>query len=107
VQDLKVVKLPRLFYWSHIGKRLIHFVPLPIALLAGMGFVAVFSELLTPIALHDYGNGTLWNGKWTIYRTCLFYSLFGIGISRYLPQIVKGPKYLLYQKFKRGKLDNF
>jgi H+/Cl- antiporter ClcA len=35
-----------LFYWSHIRKRLSTFVPLPLALLAGMGFVAVFLELL-------------------------------------------------------------
>jgi hypothetical protein len=65
----------------------------------GMGFVR-FSELPYAIActLWEWNS---WNRKWTIYRTCLFYSLFGIGTSIYHSQIVKGPKHLLYQKFKR------
>jgi hypothetical protein len=65
----------------------------------GMGFVRFSGATIRPLAHH--GNGTLWNRKWTIYRTCLFYSLFGIGTSIYHSQIVKGPKHLLYQKFKR------
>jgi hypothetical protein len=53
------------FYWSHIRKRLIHFVPLPIALWQEWDLY-VFSELLIHYRLHDHGNGTLWNRKWTI-----------------------------------------
>jgi hypothetical protein len=51
----RVVRLPLFFYWSHIGSA-ITFVPLPLALLAGMGFVSRFSELLIRLSLAQSWN---------------------------------------------------
>jgi hypothetical protein len=82
------------------------FCPITYCALAGMGFVVVFSgATIHACRLHDYGHGTLWNGK--DYLSDLFYSLFGIGIGRYLPpQIIKELNIICIKKFKR-ELDNF
>jgi hypothetical protein len=74
------------------------FCPITYCALAGMGFVVFSGPLirLSPARLWAW-NSLEWKADYL--SDCLFYSLFGIGIGRYLPpQIIKGAKYHLYQK---------
>jgi hypothetical protein len=65
-------------------------VPLPIALLAGMGFVAFFLELLIRLSPARYGNGTLWNRKWLFIGLACFIAYLASGsVGIYHSQIVK------------------
>ncbi|WP_281234566.1 voltage-gated chloride channel family protein [Flavobacterium gelatinilyticum] len=92
---------PLFFVGATLGSALSVFIPMPIALLAGIGFVAVFSGAThTPIActimgmeLFGFAPGIF------IAIGCLaaYFSSGSVGI--YKSQIVKGPKYKLYQKF--------
>jgi H+/Cl- antiporter ClcA len=94
---------PLFFVGATLGSALFLFVPLPMALLAGMGFVAVFSGATnTPIA-----------------STVMAMELFGIHCGPYMAiacivayfcsgpkgiyssQIIGGPKAWLYQKMKQ------
>ena len=94
---------PLFFVGATLGSALSLVIPLPIALLAGMGFVAVFSGAThTPIACTVMGMELfgLESGLF-IGIACLvaYFSSGSIGI--YHSQIVKGAKYHLYQRFKR------
>ncbi|TRX03328.1 voltage-gated chloride channel family protein [Flavobacterium gawalongense] len=94
---------PLFFVGATLGSALSIIVPLPIALLAGMGFVAVFSGAThTPIACTVMGM-ELFGIESGIFIgiACLaaYFSSGSVGI--YHAQIVKGSKYRLYQKFKR------
>jgi H+/Cl- antiporter ClcA len=98
---------PLFFVGATLGSALSAFVPLPIALLAGMGFVAVFSGAThTPIACTVMGM-ELFGIESGIFIgiACLiaYFSSGSVGI--YQAQIVKGPKYLFYQKMKRKDID--
>jgi H+/Cl- antiporter ClcA len=98
---------PLFFVGATLGSALSVVVPLPIALLAGMGFVAVFSGAThTPIACTVMGM-ELFGIESGIYIgiACLiaYFSSGSVGI--YQAQIVKGPKYLFYQKMKRKDTD--
>jgi H+/Cl- antiporter ClcA len=100
---------PLFFIGATLGSALSVFVPLPIALLAGMGFVAVFSGAThTPIACTVMGM-ELFGIESGIFIgiACLvaYFSSGSVGI--YHSQIVKGPKYHLYQKINQTKLDLF
>lgn len=100
---------PLFFIGATLGSALSVFVPLPIALLAGMGFVAVFSGAThTPIACTVMGIELfgIESGVF-IGFACLvaYFSSGSVGI--YHSQIVKGPKYHLYQKINQTKLDLF
>jgi H+/Cl- antiporter ClcA len=100
---------PLFFIGATLGSVLSVVVPLPIALLAGMGFVAVFSGAThTPIACTVMGMELfgLQSGVY-IGIACFIAYLTSGSIGIYNSQIVKGPKYLLYQKLKSKKLDNF
>jgi H+/Cl- antiporter ClcA len=84
-------------------------VPLPIALLAGLGFVAVFSGAThTPIACTIMGmelfgiESGLFIG---IACVVAYFSSGSVGI--YHSQIVKGAKHKLYQQIKRQNLEDF
>lgn len=99
---------PLFFIGATLGSALSFFVPLPIALLAGMGFVAVFSGAThTPIACTVMGM-ELFGYECGIYVgiACVvaYFSSGYIGI--YESQIVKGPKHHLYKKFNSKKLEN-
>lgn len=99
---------PLFFIGATLGSALSFFVPLPIALLAGMGFVAVFSGAThTPIACTVMGM-ELFGYECGIYVgiACVvaYFSSGYIGI--YESQIVKGPKHNLYKKFNSKKLEN-
>jgi H+/Cl- antiporter ClcA len=100
---------PLFFVGATLGSALSIYVPLPIALLAGMGFVAVFSGAThTPIACTVMGielfgiQSGLFIG---IACVVAYYSSGSVGI--YHSQIVKGSKYRLYQRFKRQNLEDF
>lgn len=98
---------PLFFVGATLGSALSLIVPLPIALLAGMGFVAVFSGAThTPIACTVMGMELfgLESGIF-IGIACLiaYFSSGSVGI--YNSQIVKGAKYHFYQKLKRKNTD--
>ncbi len=100
---------PLFFVGATLGSALSVVIPLPIALLAGMGFVAVFSGAThTPIACTVMGmelfgiEGCIFIG---IACVVAYFASGSIGI--YHSQIVKGPKYHLYQKINRFRLDLF
>ena len=100
---------PLFFVGATLGSALSVIVPLPIALLAGMGFVAVFSGAThTPIACTIMGM-ELFGIESGLYIgiACIvaYYSSGSVGI--YHSQIVKGAKYKLYQRFKRKDLKDF
>jgi H+/Cl- antiporter ClcA len=100
---------PLFFVGATLGSALSLIIPLPIALLAGMGFVAVFSGAThTPIACTVMGI-ELFGIESGIFigLACLtaYFSSGSVGI--YHAQIVRGAKYHLYQKFKRKDLENF
>ena len=100
---------PLFFVGATLGSVLSIYIPLPIALLAGMGFVAVFSGAThTPIACTVMGmelfgiESGLFIG---IACVVAYYSSGSVGI--YNSQVVKGAKYKLYQRFKRKDLEDF
>lgn len=98
---------PLFFVGATLGSALSLVVPLPIALLAGIGFVAVFSGAThTPIACTVMGM-ELFGIESSIYIAvaCIiaYFSSGSVGI--YKTQIVKGAKYHLYEKFKRKGTD--
>jgi H+/Cl- antiporter ClcA len=100
---------PLFFIGATLGSALSVFVPLPIGLLAGLGFVAVFSGAThTPIACTVMGMELfgIESGLF-IAITCLvaYFSSGSVGI--YHSQIVKGAKHHLYQRFKRANLEDF
>lgn len=100
---------PLFFVGATLGSALSLVVPLPIALLAGMGFVAVFSGAThTPIACTIMGMELfgLESGLFIgIACVVAYFSSGSIGI--YNAQIVKGAKYKLYQRIKRQNLEDF
>jgi H+/Cl- antiporter ClcA len=100
---------PLFFIGATLGSALSLVVPLPIALLAGMGFVAVFSGAThTPIACTIMGLELFGIQSGAYIGIACFIAYLASGpIGIYHSQIVKGPKHHLYQKLKRRKLDNF
>jgi H+/Cl- antiporter ClcA len=100
---------PLFFVGATLGSVLSLVIPLPIALLAGMGFVAVFSGAThTPISCSIMGI-ELFGIETGLYISiaCIvaYYASGSVGI--YHSQIVKGSKYKLYQRFKRKNLAEF
>jgi H+/Cl- antiporter ClcA len=97
---------PLFFTGAALGSALSLFVPLPMGLLAGMGFVAVFSGAThTPIACTIMGM-ELFGYECGIYTgiACLmaYYCSGTSGI--YKSQVIEGSKIRLYQKLKRYTL---
>ena len=99
---------PLFFIGATLGSALSGFIPLPIALLAGMGFVAVFSGAThTPIACTVMGI-ELFGLNCGVYvgLACLV-SYFCSGyVGIYSSQIVKGPKHHLYKIFLKNDFEN-
>jgi len=100
---------PLFFIGATLGSALSTFVPLPIALLAGMGFVAVFSGAThTPIACTVMGIELFGIESAEYISIACFIAYFASGsIGIYHSQTVKGMKYRLYEKFRRNKLEDF
>jgi H+/Cl- antiporter ClcA len=92
---------PLFFVGATLGSALSVIIPMPIAFLAGLGFVAVFSGAThTPVActimgieLFGFQSGIFI----AIACTIAYFSSGSVGI--YKSQIVKGAKYKLYQRW--------
>jgi H+/Cl- antiporter ClcA len=100
---------PLFFVGATLGSALAVIVPLPIALLAGMGFVAVFSGAThTPIACTIMGM-ELFGIESSLYIgiACVIAYFFSGSIGIYKSQIVKGPKSVLYQSIRKKGLKYF
>jgi H+/Cl- antiporter ClcA len=98
---------PLFFVGATLGSALSLIVPLPIALLAGMGFVAVFSGAThTPIACTVMGLELFGIESGIFIGLACSIAYFSSGsVGIYNSQIVKGAKYHLYQKLKRKNTD--
>ena len=98
---------PLFFVGATMGSALSVIVPLPIALLAGMGFVAVFSGAThTPISCTVMGMELFgMESGLFIGLSCVIAYFFSGSVGIYKTQIVKGAKHHLYQKMKRKGTD--
>lgn len=93
---------PLFFIGATLGSALFGIIPLPMALLAGMGFVGVFAGATnTPIACTLMGI-ELFGAESAIYIgiTCVVSYLFSGHTGIYASQIVGSPKHLIYGKIK-------
>jgi H+/Cl- antiporter ClcA len=100
---------PLFFIGATLGSALSIYVPLPIALLAGLGFVAVFSGAThTPIACTIMGMELFGIESGVFIGIACVVAYFSSGsIGIYHSQIVKGAKHHLYQRIKRQNLEDF
>ncbi|QSB26074.1 voltage-gated chloride channel family protein [Flavobacterium sp. CLA17] len=91
---------PLFFVGATLGSALSLVVPMPIALLAGMGFVAVFSGAThTPIACTIMGLELFGMQPGLFIAIACSIAYFSSGsVGIYKSQIVKGAKYKLYRK---------
>ena len=100
---------PLFFVGATLGSALSVFIPLPIALLAGMGFVAVFSGAThTPVACTVMGIELFGIESAVFIAIACFIAYLASGsVGIYHSQNPKGVKYLLYEKIKAGRLKYF
>jgi H+/Cl- antiporter ClcA len=93
---------PLFFVGATLGNVLYLFIPLPMALLAGMGFVAVFSGATnTPIACTIMGMELFgWQCGLYIGLACFAAYCFSGSTGIYTSQLQEGPKHLLYKRIK-------
>lgn len=99
---------PLFFIGATLGSAFFIIVPLPLSLLAGMGFVAVFSGAThTPIACTIMGM-ELFGTEAGLYLAlaCAVAYLFSGNMGIYSSQVVGGPKGYIYRKISRTKADN-
>lgn len=97
---------PLFFIGATLGNSLAWFIPLPMALLAGMGFVAVFSGATnTPIACTLMGI-ELFGAPCGVFVAiaCFTAYLFSGHTGIYSSQIIGGPKHLLFGRDKGKSL---
>ncbi|MBN1989818.1 MAG: voltage-gated chloride channel family protein [Bacteroidales bacterium] len=98
---------PLFFIGATLGNFLVWFVPLPLALLAGIGFVAVFAGATnTPIACTLMGI-ELFGSESAVFIAiaCVVAYIFSGHTGIYSSQIIGTPKHLLYGRAK-GKSIN-
>lgn len=99
---------PLFFTGATLGNVLSFFIPLPMALLAGMGFVAVFSGATnTPLACTFMGI-ELFGAEAGVYvaTACIMAYFFSGHTGIYGSQIIGSPKHLLMGRHKGETLDN-
>ena len=99
---------PLFFIGATLGSALFGIVPLPVALLAGMGFVAVFSGATnTPIACTFMGM-ELFGADCGMYigLACVVAYLFSGHSGIYGSQIVASPKHLIFSRQKGKRLSD-
>jgi H+/Cl- antiporter ClcA len=97
---------PLFFIGATLGNALVWFVPLPMPLLAGMGFVAVFAGATnTPIACTLMGI-ELFGAEGGVYiaLACVVAYLFSGHTGIYSSQIIGSPKHRLYLRLKGSNL---
>ncbi len=93
---------PLFFIGATLGNALVWFVPLPVALLTGMGFAAVFAGASnTPIACTLLGI-ELFGMESAIFIgiACLISYFFSGLTGIYTSQIQSGPKYYIHKRLK-------
>jgi H+/Cl- antiporter ClcA len=98
---------PLFFIGATLGNALVWFVPLPMALLAGMGFVAVFSGASnTPIACTLMGIELFGveSGLYLAIANIVAY-LFSGHTGIYTSQVIGSPKHALFNRLKSKTLD--
>jgi H+/Cl- antiporter ClcA len=100
---------PLFFVGATLGSALSVYIPLPIALLAGMGFVAVFAGAThTPIACSIMGMELFGIDSGLYISVACVVAYFASGSKGiYHSQIVKGAKFKLYQLLKRKDFGDF
>lgn len=100
---------PLFFVGATLGSALSLIIPLPIAFLAGLGFVAVFSGAThTPLACTIMGMELFGIQPGIFIAIACIIAYFSSGSTGiYKSQIVKGPKFKLYQKFQKKQMENF
>ncbi|MFV8336625.1 voltage-gated chloride channel family protein [Flavobacterium sp. RSP29] len=98
---------PLFFVGATLGSALSIVIPLPIALLAGMGFVAVFSGAThTPIACTVMGMELFGIESGIFISIACIIAYFSSGsVGIYNAQIVKGVKHQVYQKLRRKNME--
>lgn len=99
---------PLFFIGAALGSALSVFVPLPVSLLAAMGFVAVFSGAThTPLACTIMGIELFGIGTGIYVGIACFVAYFFSGyLGIYESQVVKGPKHLVYHFMRNRNLKN-
>ena len=97
---------PLFYVGATLGNALVWFVPLPVGLLAGMGFVAVFSGATnTPIACTVMGMELFGVDGCVYIAIACFTAYLSSGYTGiYSSQLVAAPKYWLYPKKWFGRL---
>lgn len=99
---------PLFFIGATLGSALFGIIPLPIALLAGMGFVGVFAGATnTPIACTLMGI-ELFGAESAVFIAiaCVISYLFSGHTGIYTSQIIGSPKHQIYQRLKGKNLEN-
>ena len=99
---------PLFFIGAALGSALSLIVPLPVSLLAAMGFVAVFSGAThTPLACTVMGI-ELFGLESGVYVgiACIVAYFFSGYLGIYESQVVKGPKHFVYAFLTRRNLKN-
>lgn len=97
---------PLFFIGSALGSALFGIIPLPIALLAGMGFVGVFAGATnTPIACTLMGI-ELFGAESAVFIAivCVISYLFSGHSGIYSSQIIGSPKHQIYERLKGKSL---
>lgn len=98
---------PLFFIGATLGNALVWFIPLPVALLAGMGFVAVFAGATnTPIACTFMGIELFGvDGGIFIAIACITAYFFSGHSGIYSSQVIGSPKHLIFGRLKGEKLS--
>ena len=98
---------PLFFVGATLGSALSVIVPLPVAFLAGLGFVAVFSGAThTPIACTLMGMELFGTDCGVFIGIACVIAYFASGsVGIYQSQNLKGAKYHFYQRFKKKWAD--
>jgi H+/Cl- antiporter ClcA len=96
------------FFYPWADSLLVWFIPFPIALLASMGFIAVFSGATnTPIACTNMGIELFGIGSCVyIGLTCVVAYLFSSHTGIYSSQVIGSPKHILFRELKSKTLQN-
>lgn len=99
---------PLFFVGATLGSALFVVIPLPLGLLAGMGFVAVFSGAThTPVACTIMGAELFGTAAMPYLALVCFIAYFFSGNKGiYTSQVVGGAKGYIYEKFKRKDMQN-
>ncbi|UIR57213.1 chloride channel protein [Sphingobacterium sp. SRCM116780] len=96
---------PLFFIGATLGNALFGFIPLPMGLLAAMGFIAVFSGATnTPFACLLMGIELFGYEAWPYFAiVCFVAYLFSGKKGIYAAQLLSGPKHYLFLQWQKAK----